>query len=250
VKPTELLTKSGELSTRRTGSYRVGLAATSNEILAAQRLRDYVFTNQTGAGTPGPPGIDADEFDAHCDHLIVWHRPLHQHPDQPPEHVVATYRLLPPHRNHSVPRARGLYSAQEFDLTRLERMLPTTVEARQSVCSSGPPHRNGHFPVVGRNSSVHAINRQPSPVGLRVDQLGRGWARHGRRVLEYRAPPAMYVWCSPPVHKPRTLHSARISRKVRPGDELARFRAREQHFRNYRTGTLHSLRIVHSLVPR
>ena len=139
MKPTELLTKSGELSTRRTGSYRVGLAATSNEILAAQRLRDYVFTNQTGAGTPGPPGIDADEFDAHCDHLIVWHRPLHQHPDQPPEHVVATYRLLPPHRNHSVPRARGLYSAQEFDLTRLERMLPTTVEAGRACVH--PDHR-------------------------------------------------------------------------------------------------------------
>ena len=81
MKPTELLTKSVELSTRRSGSYRVGLAATSKEILAAQRLRDYVFTNQTGAGTPGPPGIDADEFDAHCDHLIAWHRPLHQHPD-------------------------------------------------------------------------------------------------------------------------------------------------------------------------
>ena len=141
MKPTELLTKSGELSTRRTGSYRVGLAATSNEILAAQRLRDYVFTNQTGAGTPGPPGIDADEFDAHCDHLIVWHRPLHQHPDQPPEHVVATYRLLPPHRNHSVPRARGLYSAQEFDLTRLERMLPTTVEAGRACVH--PDHRTG-----------------------------------------------------------------------------------------------------------
>jgi hypothetical protein len=58
------------------------------------------------------------------------------------------------------------------------------------VCASGPPHGNGHFPAVERNSSVHAINRQPSPVGLRVDQLARGWARHGRRVLEYRAPPA------------------------------------------------------------
>jgi|GEM_PF-96316 len=141
VKPTELLTESVELSTRKSGSYRVGLAATSNDILAAQCLRDYVFTNETGAGTPGPAGIDADEFDAHCDHLIVWHRPVHQHLDQPPEHVVATYRLLPPHRNHSVPRARGLYSAQEFDLTRLERMLPTTVEAGRACVH--PDHRTG-----------------------------------------------------------------------------------------------------------
>jgi len=145
VKPTELLTKSVELSPRRAGSYRVGLAATSNEIRAAQRLRDDVFTHQTGARTPGPAGIDADEFDEHCDHLVVWHRPVHppldQTLDQPPEHVVATYRLLPPHRNHSVPRARGLYSAQEFDLTPLEQTLRTTVEAGRACVH--PDHRTG-----------------------------------------------------------------------------------------------------------
>ena len=145
VKPTELLTKSVELSPRRAGFYRVGLAATSNEILAAQRLRDDVFTHQTGARTPGPAGIDADEFDELCDHLVVWHRPVHPPPDQtldqPPEHVVATYRLLPPHRNHSVPRARGLYSAQEFDLTPLEQTLRTTVEAGRACVH--PDHRTG-----------------------------------------------------------------------------------------------------------
>jgi len=37
----------------------------------------------------------------------------------------------------------------------------------------------------------------------------------------------------PPVHKTRTLHSARISRKVRPGDELARLWMRDRtHKRN------------------
>ncbi len=59
--------------------------------------RDDVFTHQTGARTPGPAGIDADEFGASCDHLIVWHRPLHPPWTNPPS------TLSPPsdssHRN-------------------------------------------------------------------------------------------------------------------------------------------------------
>jgi putative hemolysin len=55
--------------------------------------------------------------------------------------VIATYRLLPPHRNNLVPRAGGLYAAREFDLTPLERVLRTTVEAGRACVH--PDHRDG-----------------------------------------------------------------------------------------------------------
>ena len=141
VKPTELLPQSVDLPTRQCGPYRVGLAATDDEILAAQRLRHQAFTSNTGARTPGPDGIDTDEFDANCDHLMVWHRPPHPTTVRLPEQVVATYRLLPPHRNHSNPRAGGLYSAQEFDLIQLEPLLHNTVEAGRACVH--PDHRGG-----------------------------------------------------------------------------------------------------------
>ncbi len=55
--------------------------------------------------------------------------------------MVATYRLLPPHANDFTPRATGLYSHREFDLSPLEGILDRTVEAGRS-CVAGR-HRGG-----------------------------------------------------------------------------------------------------------
>lgn len=117
-----------------TAAYRVRLAADSADVLAAQRLRFTVFDTEYGATTPGPAGVDADQFDDLCDHLIVCH-------DGAAGEVVATYRLLPPHANDFQPRAGGLYSNGEFDLSPLEPILDRTVEAGRSCVAAG--HRGG-----------------------------------------------------------------------------------------------------------
>ena len=116
--------------------YHLRLATSEAEVEAAQRLRHDVFGGECGARTPGPPGLDRDEFDDRCDHLIVWYRAV---PDQP--QAVATYRLLPPHSNDASPRGSGLAADREFGLMPLERLLDRTVEADRACVH--PDHRSG-----------------------------------------------------------------------------------------------------------
>ena len=76
----------------------VSLARTEEDVRAAQRLRWQVFVEELGARVESEArGLDADRFDAHCDHLLVRERDTGD--------VVGTYRMLPPER---VVRAGGL----------------------------------------------------------------------------------------------------------------------------------------------
>src|SRR5262249_874901 len=87
----------------------VTLARTEDDVRAAQRLRWQVFVEELGAQVEnGARGLDADRFDAHCDHLLVRERHTRD--------VGGTYRMLPPER---VARAGGRYAETEFHLTRL-----------------------------------------------------------------------------------------------------------------------------------
>ena len=95
------------LPIRDTTRFAVGLAGERSEILEAQRLRYLVFAQEMGARLPtAHRGIDEDEFDRHCDHLVVR--------DRLSGAVVGTYRILPP---ESAGSSGGLYSDREFDLT-------------------------------------------------------------------------------------------------------------------------------------
>src|SRR5262245_21911199 len=87
----------------------VTLARSEDDVRIAQRLRWRVFVDELGARIESAePGLDADRFDAHCDHLLVRERDTGD--------VVGTYRMLPPER---VARAGGLYAETEFHLTHL-----------------------------------------------------------------------------------------------------------------------------------
>lgn len=99
-----------------TSQLEVRLARTEAELAAAQALRYRIFYDEMGA-QPTPEmratGRDYDKFDRLCDHLLAfdWSKPG----DAP---VVGTYRLL----REDVARAHGgFYSANEFDLSALER---------------------------------------------------------------------------------------------------------------------------------
>ncbi|MGW5616062.1 GNAT family N-acetyltransferase [Streptomyces sp. NPDC003877] len=111
--------------------YTVTLARTEEDVRAAQRLRHDVFAGEMGALLTGSePGLDADPFDAYCDHLLVREETTGQ--------VVGTYRLLPPERAAVAGR---LYSESEFDLTALEGIRPQLVEVGRSCVH--PDHRDG-----------------------------------------------------------------------------------------------------------
>lgn len=117
--------------TTAVAGYTTSIAATNEQIRAAQRLRHNVFGNEYGAEfhTAGTDleGFDVDELDAACDHLIVEHKPTGE--------VVGTYRLLPPGRREQ------LYSEAEFELGALDPIRATLVEAGRSCVH--PQHRSG-----------------------------------------------------------------------------------------------------------
>jgi putative hemolysin len=132
-------------------SYSIVVASTPEEIRAAQRLRHHVFAMEMGAHLHTPtPGLDIDEFDEHCDHLVV-------REDRTGE-TVGTYRMLPPHK------APGrLYSDGEFDLTALAPLRDVIVE-------------------TGR-SCVHADHRGGAVINLMWTGIARYLHLHGQRWL-------------------------------------------------------------------
>ncbi|NUT08812.1 MAG: GNAT family N-acetyltransferase [Hamadaea sp.] len=111
--------------------YSALIATDAATVEAAQRLRYRVFAEECGATLHSTtPGLDVDEFDAYCDHLVVRH-------DRSGE-VVGTYRLLPPQRAVWLGRR---YSETEFDLSRLIVLRDRLVEAGRSCVD--PEHRTG-----------------------------------------------------------------------------------------------------------
>ena len=71
--------------------YSLLVARDSDEVVAAQRLRYEVFAGEMGATLhTSVPGHDVDEFDEHCDHLVVR--------DDRTGEIVGGYRMLPPER--------------------------------------------------------------------------------------------------------------------------------------------------------
>ncbi|MFR9778374.1 GNAT family N-acetyltransferase [Micromonospora sp. MS34] len=111
-----------------TSGYTLLIADDPTLVAAAQRLRHEVFATELGATlSPDDAGLDIDEFDAHCDHLVV----LREGTDE----VVGTYRLLPPGRTER------RYSDSEFDLTALAPLRDDLVEAGRSCVH--PDHRSG-----------------------------------------------------------------------------------------------------------
>ena len=113
-------------------------ACHADDVREAQRLRHRVFVGEMGArlqvpaGTPD--GLDADAFDAHCEHLLVR---IAETPDAPAR-VVGTYRVL---TAAAARRAGGLYSDQEFDLANLDALRPRIAELGRSC--TDPAFRQG-----------------------------------------------------------------------------------------------------------
>ena len=201
-------------------AFQIQWASSASEVKEAQRLRYKVFAEEMGANlSQNPEGLDVDEFDAYCDHLLIR--------DQDTLKVVGTYRVLPPHKAKEIGR---LYSDSEFDLTRLDYLRPKLVELGRSCvhqdyrsgavimalwsglaqymlkngyeimlgCASIPMADGGHFAASLYNSlgsdqmaptEFHAFPRLPLPLdklngGLQVDAppLIKGYLKLGAKI--------------------------------------------------------------------
>ncbi len=108
---------------------RIALARDESEVLEAQRLRWRVYRESLQADLPAG-GVDADEFDRVCDHLLVR--------ESGGGEVVGTYRILTPDRARRV----GAYCSQaEFDLGRIISHCAEVAEVGRACVHPG--YRNG-----------------------------------------------------------------------------------------------------------
>jgi putative hemolysin len=119
------------LVTFSAGAYNVRLAVEAAEILRAQALRFQVFNLELSEGLPESfeTQLDADPFDAACDHLLVEHAATGQ--------IVGTYRL------QSGLRAAmhlGYYGAQEFEFDVYEQVRAELIELGRACVHR--QHRN------------------------------------------------------------------------------------------------------------
>lgn len=114
-----------------TGRYELTLAEQADDVTAAQRLRYEVFNLELheGLATAFETGLDADEFDDVCDHLLVR--------ETESGRVVGTYRLQ---SGAKAAVNRGYYSAREFDLWPFEPARAEIIELGRACVAAD--HRN------------------------------------------------------------------------------------------------------------
>ncbi len=98
------------------GDIEVRLAATEEEVTAAQKLRYKVFYEEMQASAS--PEVarqerDFDDFDLICDQLLAFDTTKSGE-----DSVIATYRLL---REEKIDSIHDFYSFQEFDLSNMDK---------------------------------------------------------------------------------------------------------------------------------
>jgi putative hemolysin len=101
------------------GRYRLRLANSVEDRDAACRLRFKVFNIELGEGLESSyeTGLDADQFDLFCEHLLV--------EDKIERRIVGTYRMQ---SGTTAARNLGYYSEQEFDFAPYEPLRRATLE--------------------------------------------------------------------------------------------------------------------------
>ena len=163
----------------------VGLAAGPDDVRAAQRLRYRVFAGEMGATLPTSDGLDRDEFDPYCDHLLVR--------DGATGAVVGTYRILPGARAREIGR---FYTESEFDLGRLVG-LPGLVEIGRACIDPAFRHGavlsllwSGLLAYIRAHRHEHVIGAASIPARADAEAAAHVCRR---LTLEHLGPPALRV---------------------------------------------------------
>lgn len=158
--------------------YRAEIAGNTDDVRAALALRHRVFAEEMGARLHSrTPGLDDEELDDYCDHLVVR--------DTRSGQIVACSRLLTDRR---AIRYGRFYSETEFDLDRVLALPGRFLEIGRTCVD--PAQRGGLVmsslwgglaDYVGRggfNYLMGCASIPPGPGGFAVDALYRNIAPH------------------------------------------------------------------------
>lgn len=111
--------------------FTVSFARTQDEVLESQKLRYRIFAGELGAQIDGgEAGIDQDQYDAFCRHLLVREAETGR--------VVACTRIL---TDDQAQRAGGFYSAGEFELSMIDALPGRVMEIGRTCVDA--EYRNG-----------------------------------------------------------------------------------------------------------
>lgn len=115
-----------------TEHFLVKLAENHEEVEKAQRLRYEVFNLEQGRGLKKAEeyGIDFDEFDEHCLHLLAI--------EKISGNVVGTYRA---HLGCVANSAKGFYSSKEYEIHGIYKIADKCIELGRTCISSA--YRSG-----------------------------------------------------------------------------------------------------------
>ncbi|WP_227451575.1 GNAT family N-acetyltransferase [Pseudomonas fluorescens] len=130
----QMLTQTKDVGSRlppRNGKLVVSFVNTPEQLREVQALRYKVFNETFQApALSNIRGLNVDEFDDYCDHLIVR--------DATTACVVGTYRVMSP---TAARRMGQYYSEKEFDLSRLDHLRTRIIEAGHACVH--PDYRSG-----------------------------------------------------------------------------------------------------------
>lgn len=115
-----------------TSHFIVRLAENHEDVESAQRLRYDVFNLEQGRGlrSAAKYGIDFDEFDEYCLHLLAIEKSSGR--------VVGTYRA---HLGRVANSAKGFYSSREYEIHGLYKIADSCIELGRTCVA--PEYRSG-----------------------------------------------------------------------------------------------------------
>jgi putative hemolysin len=164
------------------GRYRLRLAQSEEERIEACRLRFKVFNIELNEGLQSSytTGLDTDQFDLFCDHLIV--------EDKADRRVVGTYRMQ---SGETALGNLGYYSAQEFDFAPYEPLRCQILELGRA--SIDREHRSSEvLTLLWRGIAQYAMHYNLRYLigcsSLTSKNPQEGWAMY-RQLKTFLAPP-------------------------------------------------------------
>ena len=155
-------------------SYRLRLAETAAERMAACRLRFRVFNLELGEGLTESyaNGMDQDAYDAVCEHLLVEEKATGR--------IVGTYRMQ---SGVTAWRHRGYYSAQEFDFGPYEGLRPHLLELGRACIDRD--HRSAEVLTllwrgIAQYADHHGLRYLIGCSSVPSQDAATGWAMYHR----------------------------------------------------------------------
>ncbi len=155
-----------------TGQFLVKLAENQEEVDKSLRLRYEVFNLEQGKGLENcsRKGIDSDEFDDFCLHLLVIEKKTGE--------VIGTYRV---HLGSIANTAKGFYSSREYDIVGLREIANYCMELGRSCVA--PKYRTGSIVGLMWGGIGELLNRADlrfmlGCVSLEELNPAVGWALH------------------------------------------------------------------------